>query len=708
MQNNLNNQLYTIFNYTKIMKKINHYVLNGAIALLSTAGFVACSSSDDVTDAPVNPSYDGKSVKTQFAINIATPSNTQTRMTDENTQNKSNSYLGMSHVRLLSYTLESSAAMNDASVPNSVLKLADPDEVKYENSTYHSSHIYSDVNIPVGTNNFLFYSTRKFDTDSKNAETGAISSTLFNSDESTTPAPTVTSNAAIEFTAVKILNDKNSIDDQTTAFAKYLNDVLASKVDDSNKWSTLGETQDESTLSSAAQKTLRKAYINFTAKYNDAQRAGSANAIRLQMQDLYNVVVGLKAADGTEESAITDENKLAAAICTAILNESGTNIKFSYQADDTDPDNPKGTLSYASGLDDKYTNFPCEQGLPEGAALLTYDSNSGFSYVDNGIIGSSSTTGAKKNVGVTDITYPLPIVYFCNTPVKAGDEEIAKSEWQTTTSTWDSWAKWSTWAEQVKLSTRSIALRNNINYGVAGLVTTVKCATKQLEDNKGANISGESNQIITIPTDGFKVTGLIIGGQPSKVNWQFVDEFTPASGSDRPNVVYDNVTNNALASTTESSKIYTLVFDNWKSVTGSDTQEAVNVAIELENGDTEFYGQEGIIAARQKFYLVGQLNPANASNLSGQDAFAWPTYPDSYTGSNGTLPKSYEGRYPVKTGADNNRVFIQDYTTTAKFTISSLKNAYVTIPDLRATKLQLGLSVDLTWQSGLTFNVPID
>ena len=684
------------------MKKFNHYVLNGAIALLSTAGFVACSSSDDVTDAPVNPTYDGKSVKTQFAINIATPSNNKTRMSDVNTQNKSNSYLGMSHVRLLSYTLESSANMNGASVPNSVLKLAEPDEVKYENSTYHSSHIYSDVNIPVGTNNFLFYSTRKFGTDSKKAETGAITSNIFNGDESNTPAPTVTSNAAIEFTAVKILDDNNTISAQTTAFAKYLNDVLGAK-DGSDTWATIGASSEE-TSDTDAKKILRKAYKNFTANYTNAQRAGSANAVRLQMQDLYNVVVGLKAS--ASEANPTVEQKIAAAICAAILNESDSYIKFTYTSDDNQL-TPKGTLSYASS-DKKYTNFPCEQGLPEGAALLKYDSNDGgFSYVSNGYIGSAAE-GSKKNVGVTDITYPLPIVYFCNTPVKAGDEEIAKSEWQTTTSAWDSWTKWSTWADQVKLSTRSIALRNNINYGVAGLVTTVKCATKQLEDNKGANISGESNQIITIPTDGFKVTGLIIGGQPSKVNWQFVDEFTPASGSDRPNVVYDNVTNNALASTNESSKIYTLVFDNWKSVTGSDTQEAVNVAIELENGDTEFYGQEGIIAARQKFYLVGQLNPANASNLSGQDAFAWPTYPDSYTGSNGTLPKSYEGRYPVKTGADNNRVFIQDYTTTAKFTISSLKNAYVTIPDLRATKLQLGLSVDLTWQSGLTFDVPID
>ena len=78
------------------MKKINHYVLNGAIALLSTAGFVACSSSDAVTDAPVNPSYDGKSVKTQFAINVATPgSKNQTRMTSDNTQMSGSKFLGM-------------------------------------------------------------------------------------------------------------------------------------------------------------------------------------------------------------------------------------------------------------------------------------------------------------------------------------------------------------------------------------------------------------------------------------------------------------------------------------------------------------------------------------------------------------------------------------------------------------------------------------
>ena len=674
------------------MNRINNYVLNGAIALLSTAGLVACSS-DDVTDAPVNPTYDGKSVKTQFAINVATPSNGNTRMSAGNTQNDGK-YLSMAHVRLLTYTLGTDP-MDASSVPGTVLKLAEPIDVKYNNGTLNSSHIYSDVNIPVGTNNFLFYSTRKFESGSKVTETGAISSNIFNSDDANTAAPTVTNNAAIQFTAERILNDDNTIDAQTTAFATYLNKVLGAK-DGTDTWASIGNSQ-EDISDSEDKKILRKAYQNFTAGYNNAQRAGSANAVRLQMQDLYNVVVGLKASGS--ESDQTTEQKIAAAICTAILNGSGSGIKFTYTS--TNGTNPKGTLSYDSSLDEKYTNFPCAQGLPEGAALLTYDANTGsFSYVEDGKIGNTAS-GSKTYVGVKDITYPLPIVYFCNTPVKAGDEEIAKSDWQTSASDWDSWAKWANWDDKVMLTTRSIALRNNINYGVAGLVTTVKCAQKQLEDNKATIIRGESNQIITIPTDGFKVTGLIIGGQPSKVNWQFVDDFTPASSPDRPNVVYDQVTNNAKASTSQSSKIYTLVFDNWKSITGNETQETVNVAIELQNGETEFYGQDGIIAAGQKFYLIGQLNPANATKSS---SFAWPEYG---TGAD-ELPDSYNGRYPVKAGSDNNRVFIQDYTTTANFTINSLKNAYVTIPDLRATKLQLGLSVDLQWQSGLTFDVPIE
>ena len=635
------------------MNRINNYVLNGAIALLSTAGFVACSSSDDVTDAPVNPTYDGKSVKTQFAINIATPSNGKTRMSDVNTQNKSN-YLGMANVRLL--TLADTP--NDGQALLSALALGEPTQV----NTSNSSHIYKDVNIPLTTRNFLFYSTRKDLGTPDKAQTGAIVSNLFANNN-----PIVASTNDISFSSEPIVSGSNSITVEQNAFANYLNNVVATKVDDNNKWSSASETT-----------TLGKAYKNFIKTYSDAQRAGSAEAVKLQMQALYNIAKPI-----ADNSSATD-NALAQKLCENILNSSATGdniIKFEFNESN-------GELNYVSSVDKKISNFPCEQGLPEGAALLTLNGSS-FSYNNTPVIGSGN-----NKINISKITYPLPIVYFDNTPAKANNAEI--SDWKNSTSTWDTYG-WTVWDDVVSATTRSIALQNNINYGVAGLKTVVKCEAAALEDNRNVNIPNSGNQSINVPSGGFEVTGILIGGQPNTVNWQFIDA-NPNPNHDY--VVYDKVTNGvkANASAYSTNAIYTLVFDNW---TSKSNQEKVTFALELKNGDVEFYGQEGVIAAGQKFYLIGQLDPSTGG-------INWPTYPDSYSGADDTLPKSYEGRYPVKAGSANNRVFVQDFTTTAQVNIKSLKNAYVTIPDLRATQLQLGLSVDLSWRTGLTYDVTID
>ena len=625
------------------MKRINNYVLNGAIALLSTAGFVACSS-DDVTDAPVNPSYDGKSVKTQFAINIAMPSNGKTRMSDENTQNKNN-YLGMTNVRLL--TLAATPGNNTELT--SVIPLADPSTV----STSQSSHIYSDVNIPVGTSNFLFYSTRSTlgtDMDSK-FQKGAIVSDMFTND-----SPSKLSTSEITFASEKILSGTNSVDIYKEAFATFLNSVI-----EVSGWSTTSNP------------TLKSAYVNITKSYSNGQYAGSANAIKKLMTDLYNAVKPIS----DSSTASDDDKNLANAIMNAIKKSSNA---VYFDVDDANP----GTLKYGSTVAQPYYEFPCYNGLPEGSALLTFVNNK-FTY------DATPQIGGSNKVKSHNLTYPLPIVYFDNTPARANNAEI--DTWPETTLNWDK-NGWNSWNDKVLATTRSIALQNNINYGVACLKTTFTCEGTTLEDNrKGVNPILE-NQTITIPSAGFQVTGILIGGQPDNVNWQFIN-----TGTDRNYVVYDKELSGIFAkrSKTPSEPNYTLVFDNWTSA--STGQETVYVAIELVNTAADFYGVDGIVAKGQKFYLIGQLDPTSKT-------ISWPQYPDSYSGTDGTLPKSYDGRYPVE--ANKDRVFVQDFTTTANFTIKSLKNAYVTIPDLRASKLQLGLSVDLKWQTGLTFDVTID
>ena len=78
-----------------------------------------------------------------------------------------------------------------------------------------------------------------------------------------------------------------------------------------------------------------------------------------------------------------------------------------------------------------------------------------------------------------------------------------------------------------------------------------------------------------------------------------------------------------------------------------------------------------------------------------------------------TFPTAVGNNGGVYYPSIDSRAFIQDYTTTAKFTITagsaadkgSLGHALSCIPDLKAVTQEIGLSVDLEWIPGLTFTV---
>ena len=643
------------------MNRINNYVLNGAIALLSTAGLVACSSSDDVTDAPVNPTYDGKSVKTQFAINVAdnTPKNS-TRMSGANTQQSG--YLSMANIYLLPIKTQGSQLINADTEVLSLIPLNDPDNV----STTRSSHIYSNVNVPVGANNFLFYSTRKnLGTDmDKKFKTGSITGTLIGA--TTTTVPAVDNTNDITFALEEILDATNNSSLTTVEgyFEAYLKNIK-----DVTDWSTQSGND------------LQTLYTQFT-KFETGIRAGSAFAVLKLVSELYDKVKPIS-DNGTDP-----EKTIALNIVNAITATTG-NVTVEVNSNKT-AENPY-SLKYSTS-NTNITNFPAAQGLPEGAAQLTITSGD-FKYKNQPSIGGGTITDPTFNI--YNLTYPAPITYFDNTPLKATNKEIQPGDWQTTASNWDSWTEWTNWGDDILSTSRSVALKNNINYGVACFETTFKCSTAgTLEDNKAAIIPGQDNQTITVPTAGFPVTGILIGGQPESVNWQYISTSTQAT--DYEYVAYDrDLTDIYAVKTGNPVSNYTLVLDNF---TGASTgQPKVNVAVELVNTAEDFYGKDGLIAKGQKFYLIATLDPSQGTPVQ------WPSYDGSNPSFN--LKDSYEGRYPVQN--NRNRVFVQDFTTKADFTINTLKNAYVTLPDLRASLLQLGLSVDLTWQSGMTFDVPL-
>ena len=66
------------------MKKYNKFGYAGAMMLAGLVSFSSCSSDDEI--ANVNPTYDGKSVKTEFAISVPKAYTKGGRMTADATQ----------------------------------------------------------------------------------------------------------------------------------------------------------------------------------------------------------------------------------------------------------------------------------------------------------------------------------------------------------------------------------------------------------------------------------------------------------------------------------------------------------------------------------------------------------------------------------------------------------------------------------------------
>lgn len=565
------------------MRKNYQMWLLGALFGGLVLPFAGCSNEDDPTP---NESGNGETVKAQFAINIPYAKKAETKMSGEKTQQGGN-FLGMYDIKLLPMT---TTGADDAAY-SSIISLEKITAL--ESNTYK---LYNNVNIPVGTTNFLFYGVGGTDapsTDDERFAEGVLNSTFSSS-----------SIDGISFT-LQGAQITNGTEDAT--LLSVLNAVA--QVTD---WSI-----------QADETTLGDLYASFITL-----KAGSAKSVCEALEDLYNSVDALaKGTDGAEKT-------IAGAIQSAITNGSNFSVSGDY------PYTLTTTLTYPRNIN-----------MPDGAAILSYDGvGKTFSYNTDPSI---STQGVK----MADICFPASINYFINTDLKANN--TIPDQWPTTLDAWSS--GFSGWGTSVTTSTRAIALTKAVQYGVAGLKVSVKCESSLMEDSKGNQIS--------VPSDGFTVTGVLVGGQPSQAGY----DLCPTTSATFTKIVYDKVMNGTVAAKGGSAEgeNYTLVLDNKQAIPAN-----VPIIVELENTAVGFYGKDQqYVPNGTKFYLVAELDPAGKS-VSGV-----------------TIPW----------------VFMQDYLTTASLTIKSLKNAENTIPDLVSSTLELGLAVDLTWQAGILFdNVVIE
>ena len=613
------------------MKKFRFFSFASAVLLASAAGMVSCSS--DSIEPTGGSGATGQVVKTQFAINIPYGGNSSTnqakkvtRMTDEMTQQSGKPFRGISDIVLLTFNGNPSTAGNTEAT--SIIDIG-TDANAYAHDEY--SKLYRDIEIPVGTSHMLFYgrATRKSgDTD---FQAGKIT------DVGTKTTEKVLANISHELTPINSTANFTT-DTDADKIINALNAIANAKVQDGKDytWAAIGtETPLPSWLTENEKKFLAARYTEFTSL-----KAGSKTSVVEFIKNLQTALVG-----ETGATTIPAERKLT----KEIYDKCGE------------------ALTAIESID-----FPGKFNLPDGVATLNWTTG-GFAYntPENVTIGTGNSINYKK------ICYPAELSYFVNTTTMVSDKDMsnlsefpAYNDW--TNPTGANWTGKSFSESAVENTTRTVGLKDPVQYSVAVLKSTVRCNTATLEDNAHAAGGFKDNQSITVNDNSFPVTGILIGGQPASVDWKY----EPASSETFENTIYDNVMNGSPMYAKYASEVptvgnYTLVFDNKK--TGA--ENSVYVAIELTNNSGQaFYGKDGIIQKDTKFYLIGILDP----NKEG-------------------LPKP----------AGVNRVFVQDYVTTANFKIKDLKSAYNCIPDLRTSGINVGLAVDLDWKSGITFDVDI-
>lgn len=639
------------------MRKLNKFALMGAIALTGTAGFTACSS-DDVLGENGPSISSGETVKTQFTISVPNAGTAGTRLTDGIVQSngQTSSFRGISNIRLVPFKnldpISVSATTPLTGVTPITLDAIGTSGMQTPDEKSYNYKVYYDVPVDLGVNYFLFYGD------------ATVASGSYKENGSTVPSfdvngwPSTTLND-VKFDLRARLDNASGLKNEQAILAAILTDIAATK--------TKVEQTDHA-WSAETGNDLAKYYTAFTSL-----KAGSAASIKAAVADLYASM---------KSPRVTDNNQLKAAICTTIEKyftpgtASSTTAyvsypDFAYKTGDVtvniDEDEEKETVTLP-------TTFPADFNLPDGSMKLKFEANA-FSYDTGSMIG---TTGdGFSTIAYDEYAYPASLYYTVATPIKVADATKTENGVYQNIGSYDSWSALVNGLysgdsnNAVTATTQSIALVNPVNYAVASLKLFARFIGGQaINDNGDLDGADEGAKPVTIPTSGFELTGILIGDQ-KRVDYAFHRPTTDEGANTW--TIYDDSHAEGTAvkqstSLPNTPTAYTLALETPGKV-NEGNYENVYFALELVNESGQaFKGADGWVPAGGKFYLVGKMT--------------------------------------AKT--DHPKVFEQDHTTTANVTITSLKSAYNCIPDLRTPQLELGLSVDLTWQQGLTDDVVIE
>lgn len=580
-----------------------------AALLASAIAFTGCQGDQN------EPKQNAPSVNTDIAISLPGQVGSNARhmpgrtvQTDGPTDFASN---GMAEINLIPFAPKAKVSKTSVRYGENISLGTLAGSVALAND--NRAKVYTDKQVPQGTSAFLFYGHSGATGDAFNV--GQLNANLLGQP------------SAFKFELQPICSNTGDVQTVANLFNDYLNGVIAAKdtLYSGHAWWEIAEAENKGYYDMFD--TLKT--LNVLNTYG----------IERMMTDLYH------ALDVNIDS-------LAKAIRKAILDPTYASLEGT---------GATAKVKLVSGMQE----FPQKFNIPVGAISVVYGGSGAFgnnaAYAYGGL--------APANIGM--YVYPAQLWYFANTQIKTSS---ASKEGKYVDGT-----SWKAILEQyennnatVNASTRSIALIDTIQYGVARFDVQVKIATGDILDNNPV----EGLRTVTIPTGGYPLKAVLIGNQKN-VGFDFT-QATYAGSNTGEYVIYDTVMTPTVAATPatiaakQSASDYsaansTLVLETRvdDGANGSD----VYVALEFLNTGDDFYGiDHQMIPAGARFYMVGKLGAAAATET-------------------------------------DKKVFKQDYTTTARFSINNLTKAYNTIPDLKAKQLEIGMSVDLYWTAGHTYDI---
>ena len=385
---------------------------------------------------------------------------------------------------------------------------------------------------------------------------------------------------------------------------------------------------------------LKALYLNFLHQDeagNYGVIAGSSANIRAFVEELYTEV-GLRESDNDLAEAIRG-NIAAKAIVTG---------------------------GKVTALADDLSGYPANIGLPDGAAALQWNGT------ESKFVPQIKTTIEAAITSIGHFVYPAELCYYCNSTIKTSQYQLLKSIYQNET-TWNGVLGHYTTGTVVNSGTKSAAMVAPVQYGIARMSVRLDMLKTTLKDKNGEEVSFKDSY--------YPRTAVIVSGQypvgfdfrPETVQAWPTDETASADFASNMLVVYDSQVKTKktgtntydyyyLSSSEESGNTNTIVLQSYE-------MKKVRVVLEFENkSNQKFMGHDGIVYPGTKFYLVGEVDPSSPSSTTGMYA------------------------------ENKNRVFTQDYTTTFMMKVESFANAYNVMPNLLASRMEIGVKV-ANWES---------